>query len=119
MDNVDSIFLDRIRKEGILNIVQRCGGKRSTDCSDLDMVLIKNITELVVDPFTHMCNLSFKTSTFTENMKIAKVIPLYNNGDSHVFSNYRPVSLLPHVSKILEKLFLTRFWINSLKNTTP
>ena len=41
-------------------------------------------------------------------MKVAKVIPLYKSGDSHIFNNYRPISLLSQFSKILEKLFVTR-----------
>ena len=41
-------------------------------------------------------------------MKIAKVIPLYKSGNKHHFTNYRPVSLLPQFSKILEKLFNNR-----------
>ena len=42
-------------------------------------------------------------------MKIAKVIPLYKTGDKYHFTIYRPVSLLPQFSKILEKLFADRF----------
>jgi len=38
----------------------------------------------------------------------AKVIPLYKNGSKHHFTNYRPVSLLPQFSKILEKVFNNR-----------
>ena len=41
-------------------------------------------------------------------MKIAKVLPLYKNGEKHLFTNYRPVSLLSQFSKILEKLFAFR-----------
>lgn len=41
-------------------------------------------------------------------MKIAKVIPLYKTGNKHHFTNYRPVSLLPEFSQILEKLFNKR-----------
>ena len=41
-------------------------------------------------------------------MKMAKVIPIYKNGDKHMVSNYRPVSLLSQFSKILEKLFVNR-----------
>ncbi len=41
-------------------------------------------------------------------MKTAKVIPLFKSGDKHEFTNYRPVSILPQFSKILEKLFNDR-----------
>ena len=41
-------------------------------------------------------------------MKTAKVIPLYKNGKKSDFSNYRPISLLSQISKILEKLFNVR-----------
>lgn len=42
-------------------------------------------------------------------MKIAKVKPLYKTGNKHHFTNYRPVSLIPQFSKILEKVFNNRF----------
>ncbi len=66
----------------------------------MDMKLVKNISELVILPFAYI---SVSTEIFPENVKKAKVIPLYKNGDKHVFSNYRPVSLLTQFSKILNK----------------
>ena len=39
-------------------------------------------------------------------MKLAKVVPIFKNGDRHSMDNYRPVALLPQFSKILEKLFI-------------
>lgn len=56
-DNVDSIFLGKVEKEEILNIVKNCASKRSTDCVDMDMILVKNIIESVIEPFTYICNL--------------------------------------------------------------
>ena len=41
-------------------------------------------------------------------MKMAKVIPIFKSGDIHTISNYRPISLLPQFSKILDKLFVNR-----------
>ena len=41
-------------------------------------------------------------------MKVAKIVPLFKSGDKSSFTNYRPVSLLPQFSKILEKLFDSR-----------
>ena len=49
-----------------------------------------------------------KTGVVPEQLKIAKVIPIYKKEDVQVFSNYRPVSVLPCFSKILERLMFNR-----------
>lgn len=41
-------------------------------------------------------------------MKVAKVVPLYKDGDKHMFTNYRPISLLSQFSKVLEKKFVQK-----------
>ena len=74
----------------------------------MDMTLVKNIIQVIVKPLTYICNQSFQTGIFPNSMKTAKVIPIYKNGDRHLFTNYRPISLLPQFSKIIEKLFVHR-----------
>ena len=68
------------------------------------MFILKKITNFFVHPFLHVCNISFSKGVFPDALKIARVIPLFKSGDKHVFTNYRPVSLLPQFSKILEKI---------------
>ena len=69
------------------------------------MSIIKEIIPFVVSPFNYICNLSFYSGDFLYAMKIAKVLPVHKNGAKNEFNNYRPISLLPQFSKILEKLF--------------
>ena len=69
------------------------------------MLIIKKVIDNIVRPLTYICNLSFQKGIFPNNMKTAKVVPIFKNGDKHCIDNYRPVSLLPQFSKILEKLF--------------
>ena len=47
---------------------------------------------------------SIASSIFPDEMKIAKVIPLFKSGDQCTISNYRPISLLPTLSKMFEKI---------------
>ena len=58
--------------------------------------------------FTHIINQSMSTGLVPKHMKIAKVIPIFKSGNKHIFKNYRPISLLPAFSKILEKGVATK-----------
>ena len=55
-------------------------------------------------PFTFICNLSLRTGIFPDAMKIAKIQPLHKGGDKTTCENFRPISLLPVFSKVLEKV---------------
>ena len=60
------------------------------------------------EPLANICNISLMNGIFPDRMKIARVIPLFKNGDVKEFSNDRPVSILPQFSKIVEKVFHNR-----------
>jgi len=106
--NPYSIFLSATDEQEVINIVLKCKSKLSTDCHDIDMIIVKKVIKYIAKPLTHICNLSFQSGCFPNKMKIAKVIPLYENERKHSYTNYRPISLLPQFSKILEKLFNSR-----------
>ena len=69
---------------------------------------MKNIKESIKTPLTHICNKSFSSGLFPSELKIANVVPIFKSGDEMVFSNYRPVSVLPVFSKLLERLMYNR-----------
>ena len=80
------------------------------DCSkavgadDIPIYLLKKVAEYVYEPLTSIYNTCIDSSTFPDSLKIAKVIPLFKDGDRELASNYCPISLLPTISKIFEKL---------------
>ena len=63
----------------------------------------------------HFCqlwafNLSLSTSVVPSQLKIAKVVPIYKAGDSHLFNNCGPISILPSISKALGRIVYTRMF---------
>ena len=70
--------------------------------------IIKKTYEYFVVPLVHICNVSFLYGVFPNELKIAKVIPLFKGGESKYLINYRPVSVLPVFSKVLERLMCNR-----------
>ena len=53
------------------------------------------IVSHIAIPLRHICNLSFNTDVFPSELKVANVVPIFKSGDEMLFSNYRPVSVLP------------------------
>ena len=106
-----SLFMRPVDEEEVITTVTGCTKKRSSDFEDISMDTVAKIVSVICKPLAHICNISFRTGVFPSRMKIAKVIPMIKSGTKTEVTNYRPISLLPQFSKILEKLFLTR--INS------
>ena len=69
------------------------------------MRLIKAIKTEIIPSLTSILNQSLNTGIFSEKVKIAKVIPIHKKGFLNDISNYRPILLLPLISKILEYIF--------------
>lgn len=69
---------------------------------------IKDIVDVISDTFVNIVNLIFETSVFPKELKKSKIIPVFKKGDRTLISNYRPISILPFFSKVVEKLFTKR-----------
>ncbi|KAI0212247.1 hypothetical protein LSAT2_002846, partial [Lamellibrachia satsuma] len=66
--------------------------------------LLKIIEPAIIKSLTLVINQVINTGIFPDKLKIAKVIPIFKNDDPTLFKNYRPISLLPTISKVLEKI---------------
>ena len=104
----NSLFLNPVTEDEIVQVVAQLKPKKSKGHDELDMCLIKKLIPYIVVPLKHIFNLSLLSGVFPDSMKIARVIPLFKTGNTKEFSNYRPISLLPQFSKILEKNYHSR-----------
>ena len=108
LDMTNSFFLIPTTMEEVDKAIKRLRPKTSCGFDEISPKLLKATHIEILKPLTHICNLSLTTGTFPEKMKTAKVIPIFKSGNKHSFSNYRPVSLLPSFSKVLERLVYNR-----------
>ena len=65
--------------------------------------MLKDCREHIIVPLHHIVNMSLQTSTIPAAWKQAKLVPIFKSGDSNKVENYRPISVLPVLSKLLEK----------------
>ena len=101
----------------ILGIINDLPNKSSTGFDDISMRLIKAIKTEIMPSLTCIFNQSLNTGIFPKKLKIAKVIPIRKKGSLNDISNYRPISPLPSISKILEKMIFKQLgtYLNEYK----
>ncbi|KAG8244467.1 hypothetical protein J6590_108270 [Homalodisca vitripennis] len=94
----------------IEKIVNSFENKYSTGNDDIPITIIKVALPFINTPLTHIINHSLISGVFPEKFKLARVIPIFKKGNLEDVKCYRPVSLLPVFSKILEKVVFNQFY---------
>ena len=89
--------------------------KKSSGHDNISTYFLKKISQTISYPISILINKSFTEGIVPESLKIAKVIPIHKGKERESFSNYRPISILPSLSKILEKAMYKRVY-NFLEN---
>ena len=78
--------------------------KKLTSCDNLSTYIIQETIDEIAIPITHIINQSLASGLVPDKLKISKIIPIFKSGNNKHFNNYRPISILPPISKILEKI---------------
>ncbi len=92
----------------ILNIVNNMKVRRSSGYDNLTSYELKRIIHSLAPALTILINRSLAEGIFPDALKIAKVIPIYKSGMKDSINNYRPISVLPTISKVFEKVICKR-----------
>lgn len=90
------------------NVLQNCDTKKSHGHDNLPVKLLVDGACHISQPLAYIFNLSLQSGLFPNSMKIAKVSPVYKKGSKFDPGNYRPISVLPILSKVFEKLVNSR-----------
>lgn len=92
----------------IKNLISAINPSKSPGPDQISPSIVKHSAIHIAPLLTHIFNKSLETGIVPSKLKTSKVIPLFKADNPKVFSNYRPISLLPIFSKILEKLVYNR-----------
>ena len=92
-----------ISKEKVSKFLTNIDINKATGTDMIGPRLLKLAAPFITDEITFICNHSITNSVFPSKWKEAKVAPLHKNGPHEEVNNYRPISILPVLSKVIEK----------------
>ena len=93
-----------INEENTIKAIENLENKNSSGHDGISNKLLKSIKCSVSKSLTIIINQMITTGIFPDAFKVSKVTPIFKKGDCSLMSNYRPISLLPTISKIFEKV---------------
>lgn len=112
--NEKTCYFQPVTHEEILQICRSMKSKSTVDHYGLSTKLLKQVIEFLVEPLVLLINTCILEGVYPREFKCAKVIPIHKKGDVNNPNNYRPISILPTVSKIFEHVIsdrLTNFFV--------
>ena len=104
----NSIFLTSTDEKEIQQITRSFHSGKAPGNDNIPMGVVKSSIDIISRPLAYIVNLSLSYGIVPDEMKIARVIPLYKAGDRSRLTNYRPISILPSFSKYLERIVYNR-----------
>ena len=92
------------------NIISSLNPKNATGPNSISTDILLLLKKEISHPLSIIFNISLSTGVHPDLLKIAKAIPIYKKGSKLYTNNYRPISLLSNLNKILEKLMFNRVY---------
>jgi hypothetical protein len=101
-----SMALTPVDEREVAAVIRSLNTKKSCDVNGMSSWLLKQCFHHLLKPLTKLINISLENGIFPCALKTAKVVPVFKKDNPRQTSNYRPISILPVLSKIFEKVFL-------------
>ena len=105
--NCETIVLDPVTVDEVIGVVQKLKNTKY-DINSISVKALKHNICVLGLPVATLINMIFSQGIFPDVLKIARVTPIYKKGNEKDMNNYRPISILPLFSKIVEKCIKSR-----------
>ena len=110
IQNPKSIYLYCTTEPEIKKLIETLPNKTSSGYDNISNILLKKLCTTLTKPLALIFNHSISQGIFPSKMKLAETIPLYKGKEIYYTTNYRPISLLLTISKLLEKIVYKRVY---------
>ena len=114
---VNSIYLSPVSPQEISSLITQLKNSHY-GLNRIPTKIVKLAKHIISVPISCLVNLSFSTGTFPNLLKCAEIVPVHKSGLLYLFTNYRPISILPLFSKLFEKCIYVRLIDFLCKNKT-
>ena len=94
----------------IIRILKSCKAKKSPGDDGISMVLLRQLSESCSIPLAMIINMSLEQGIVPDAMQLARAIHIHKSKSKQECNNYRLISLLSSISKVLEKVVHTRLY---------
>ena len=94
----------------VLKLINSLPLNKACGLDGISCRLLKEAAPIVAPSLTHIINLSITTGIFPDEWKLARVSPIYKEGVKSDPNNYRPISVLPVISKLIERVVFDQFY---------
>ena len=118
--NLCSFFASPATQHEVLSTINSFPNK-SCNILDIPVYIFKITSDILSTTIMNLFNETLYHGVFPDNLKIARVVPIFKAGDKRSVKNYRPISVLPFISKLFERMMYKRLisYINKMKILTP
>ena len=116
--NSSSFAFEPCTPNEVFLIIASFNPSKGTGPNGIPTEILKLINFAICSPLSKIINICIRTGVHPEKLKLAHVIPIFKKGSRLLVSNYRPISLLSNINKIIEKLMFKRLYSFLEKNNS-
>ena len=100
----NKLSFERVSPESVLKTLKNLDTNKASGIDNISRKFLNDGAKILAAPISQICNLFISRSTFPDACKIAKLKPLFKKGSKNDPKNFRPISLLPLISKAIERI---------------
>ena len=102
--------LKTTRVSTVFSLLSKLSKTKATGLDKISSRLLRDCADFIASPLCAIFNQSITSGDFPDEWKLSKVIPLFKQGERSDLNNYRPISIVPIVAKVFERIIYDQLY---------